>query len=87
MFVRTYYQAGVVFTTNQYLMKSILLYVSCHKEWMIDNAVVPVATAYGLAKEYEYLKGSIREFLTGFSFSVTSNHYLFCWIRRTLIAE
>jgi len=54
---------------------------------MIDNAVVPVATAYGLAKEYEYLKGSIREFLTGFSSSVTSNHYLFCWIRRTLIAE
>ncbi|KAG6766393.1 hypothetical protein POTOM_030472 [Populus tomentosa] len=55
----------VVFTTNQHLMKSILLYVSCHKEWMIDNAVVPVATAYGLAKEYEYLKGSIREYLTG----------------------
>ncbi|XP_062174251.1 uncharacterized protein LOC133879631 [Alnus glutinosa] len=34
------------------------------QEWMIDN-VVPMATGYGLAKEYEYLKSSIREFLTG----------------------
>ena len=32
---------------------------------MIDNVVVPVATGYGLAKEYEYLKRSIKEFLTG----------------------
>ncbi|OVA20752.1 UbiE/COQ5 methyltransferase [Macleaya cordata] len=35
------------------------------QEWMIDNVVVPVASSYGLAKEYEYLKSSIREFLTG----------------------
>lgn len=35
------------------------------QEWMIDNVVVPMATGYGLAKEYEYLKSSIREFLTG----------------------
>ncbi|KAA8533166.1 hypothetical protein F0562_033301 [Nyssa sinensis] len=35
------------------------------QEWMIDNIVVPVATGYGLAKEYEYLKSSIAKFLTG----------------------
>ncbi|KAL5537857.1 hypothetical protein UlMin_046086 [Ulmus minor] len=35
------------------------------QEWMIDNAVVPVATVYGLEEEYKYLKSSIREFLTG----------------------
>ncbi|XP_044490490.1 2-phytyl-1,4-beta-naphthoquinone methyltransferase, chloroplastic [Mangifera indica] len=35
------------------------------QEWMIDNVVVPVASGYGLAKEYEYLKSSIKEFLTG----------------------
>ncbi|XAR48089.1 hypothetical protein NMG60_11030801 [Bertholletia excelsa] len=33
--------------------------------WMIDNVVVPVATVYGLATEYKYLKSSIEEFLTG----------------------
>lgn len=38
---------------------------------MIDNVVVPVATSYGLAKEYEYLKYSIDGYLTG-SFSVDS---------------
>lgn len=32
---------------------------------MIDNVVVPVATGYGLGKDYEYLKSSINEFLTG----------------------
>lgn len=37
---------------------------------MIDNVVVPVASSYGLADEYRYLKRSINEFLTGlFSFS------------------
>ncbi|CAN8313053.1 unnamed protein product [Cochlearia groenlandica] len=35
------------------------------KDWMIDNVVVPVATMYGLAKEYEYLKYSINGYLTG----------------------
>ncbi|XP_059633701.1 2-phytyl-1,4-beta-naphthoquinone methyltransferase, chloroplastic isoform X2 [Cornus florida] len=35
------------------------------QEWMIDNVVVPVATGYGLAEEYKYLKNSIREFRTG----------------------
>ncbi|WCJ38485.1 Ubiquinone/menaquinone biosynthesis C-methyltransferase UbiE [Euphorbia peplus] len=35
------------------------------QEWMIDNVVVPVASSYGLKREYEYLKVSIREFLTG----------------------
>lgn len=32
---------------------------------MIDNVVVPVASGYGLADEYAYLKNSVREFLTG----------------------
>ncbi|KAF6166312.1 hypothetical protein GIB67_038172 [Kingdonia uniflora] len=35
------------------------------QEWMIDNVVVRVASGYGLAKEYRYLKSSISEFLTG----------------------
>ncbi|CAH2033715.1 unnamed protein product [Thlaspi arvense] len=35
------------------------------QDWMIDNVVVPVATVYGLAKEYEYLKYSINGYLTG----------------------
>lgn len=35
------------------------------QEWMIDNVVVPVATSYGLAEEYRYLKSSIQEFMTG----------------------
>ncbi|CAK7332631.1 unnamed protein product [Dovyalis caffra] len=45
--------------------KSTQPFVASFQEWMIDNVVVPVATAYGLAKEYEYLTGSIREYLTG----------------------
>ncbi|GAV61992.1 Ubie_methyltran domain-containing protein [Cephalotus follicularis] len=44
--------------SNQFLTTSI-------QEWMIDNVVVPVATVYGLAKEYKYLKSSIKEFFTG----------------------
>lgn len=35
------------------------------QEWIIDNVVVPVARGYGLGKEYEYLKRSIQEFLSG----------------------
>uniref|UniRef100_A0A1J3CHU4 2-phytyl-1,4-beta-naphthoquinone methyltransferase, chloroplastic n=1 Tax=Noccaea caerulescens TaxID=107243 RepID=A0A1J3CHU4_NOCCA len=35
------------------------------QDWMIDNVVVPVATGYGLAKEFEYLKYSINAYLTG----------------------
>ncbi|BBG94052.1 hypothetical protein Prudu_002249 [Prunus dulcis] len=34
-------------------------------ELMIDNVVVPVASGFGLAEDYKYLKSSIREFLTG----------------------
>ncbi|CAI0431067.1 unnamed protein product [Linum tenue] len=45
--------------------KSTKPFVASFQEWMIDNVVVPVATGYGLAEEYEYLKNSIREFLTG----------------------
>ncbi|KAF9624796.1 hypothetical protein IFM89_014084 [Coptis chinensis] len=45
--------------------KSALPVTTSIQEWMIDNVVVPVASNYGLAKEYEYLKSSIREFLTG----------------------
>ncbi|CAM8995995.1 unnamed protein product [Rhodiola kirilowii] len=35
------------------------------QEWMIDNVVVPAARVYGLEEEYEYLKSSIQNFLTG----------------------
>ncbi|CAA0814121.1 2-phytyl-1-4-beta-naphthoquinone methyltransferase- chloroplastic [Striga hermonthica] len=35
------------------------------QDWMIDYIVVPVATWYGLASEYRYLKNSIKEYLTG----------------------
>lgn len=35
------------------------------QEWMIENVVVPAANSYDLAKEYKYLKSSIRDFLTG----------------------
>ncbi|VVA92275.1 unnamed protein product [Arabis nemorensis] len=35
------------------------------QNWMIDNVVVPVASFYSLAKEYEYLKYSINGYLTG----------------------
>lgn len=45
--------------------KSTQPFTNLIQEWMIDNVVVPVATGYGLAKEYEYLKSSIKEFLTG----------------------
>ncbi|KAF8390448.1 hypothetical protein HHK36_024974 [Tetracentron sinense] len=45
--------------------KSTQPFVASIQEWMIDSVVVPVASSYGLAKEYEYLKFSIREFLTG----------------------
>lgn len=53
------------------------------KEWMIDNVVVPTATVYGLAKEYQYLKTSIDEFLTG-SFlqllmSIHAEFFYFPW--------
>lgn len=32
---------------------------------IIDNVIVPVAAGYGLSEEYQYLKRSIQEFLTG----------------------
>ncbi|KAH9627205.1 hypothetical protein KSS87_020751 [Heliosperma pusillum] len=35
------------------------------QEWALDNVVVPIATGYGLADEYKYLKSSIQGFLTG----------------------
>ncbi|CAI9761749.1 unnamed protein product [Fraxinus pennsylvanica] len=35
------------------------------QDWVIDNVIVPVASGYGLASEYEYLKNSIKEYLTG----------------------
>ncbi|OAY65597.1 2-phytyl-1,4-beta-naphthoquinone methyltransferase, chloroplastic [Ananas comosus] len=45
--------------------KSSSTFISSFQNWAIDNAVVPLASRYGLAEEYEYLKGSIAEFLTG----------------------
>lgn len=35
------------------------------QEWLLDNVVVSVASGYDLASEYQYLKNSIREYLTG----------------------
>ncbi|CAA3015714.1 2-phytyl-1,4-beta-naphthoquinone methyltransferase, chloroplastic isoform X1 [Olea europaea subsp. europaea] len=35
------------------------------QDWVIDNVIVPVASGYGLGSEYEYLKNSIKEYLTG----------------------
>ncbi|CAN0893129.1 2-phytyl-1,4-beta-naphthoquinone methyltransferase, chloroplastic [Linum grandiflorum] len=50
-------------------------FVASFQEWMIDNVVVPVATGYGLADEYEYLKSSIREFLTGLAGTSSFIHF------------
>ncbi|XP_022887651.1 2-phytyl-1,4-beta-naphthoquinone methyltransferase, chloroplastic isoform X2 [Olea europaea var. sylvestris] len=35
------------------------------QDWVIDNVIVPVASGYGLGSEYEYLKNSIKKYLTG----------------------
>ncbi|XP_020409752.1 2-phytyl-1,4-beta-naphthoquinone methyltransferase, chloroplastic isoform X1 [Prunus persica] len=45
--------------------KSINPVIAFTQELMIDNVVVPVASGFGLAEDYKYLKSSIREFLTG----------------------
>ncbi|KAK0575115.1 hypothetical protein LWI29_034224 [Acer saccharum] len=45
--------------------KSTQPIIATIQEWMINNVVVPVASGYGLAEEYEYLNSSIKEFLTG----------------------
>ncbi|XP_078429184.1 S-adenosyl-L-methionine-dependent methyltransferases superfamily protein [Wolffia australiana] len=45
--------------------KSTSSFTTMFQEYMVDNVVVPVASSYGLADEYAYLKSSIREFLTG----------------------
>ncbi|XP_031094156.1 2-phytyl-1,4-beta-naphthoquinone methyltransferase, chloroplastic [Ipomoea triloba] len=45
--------------------KSVKPLATSIQEWMIDNVVVPVASGYGLADEYKYLKTSIKDFLTG----------------------
>lgn len=37
------------------------------QDLMIDYVVVPVASGYGLTSEYQYLKDSIKEYLTGIS--------------------
>lgn len=41
---------------------------------MIDYIVVPIASGYGLADEYHYLKNSIKEYLTGISFFPTATY-------------
>jgi hypothetical protein len=38
---------------------------SLGQSWAIDNVVVPLASGYGLAEEYKYLKSSISQYLTG----------------------
>ena len=50
---------------NRVMFFFFLFFHFLFKEWMIDNVVVPVATGYGLAEEYEYLKSSVQEYLTG----------------------
>ncbi|KAG8383192.1 hypothetical protein BUALT_Bualt05G0159000 [Buddleja alternifolia] len=45
--------------------KSTSLLTSSIQDWMIDSVVVPVASGYGLASEYQYLKNSIKEYLIG----------------------
>ncbi|KAG1342859.1 2-phytyl-1,4-beta-naphthoquinone methyltransferase, chloroplastic [Cocos nucifera] len=45
--------------------KSSSSLITQSQEWMIDNVVVPIASNYGLSKEYRYLKASIAEYLTG----------------------
>ncbi|KAG6396492.1 hypothetical protein SASPL_142643 [Salvia splendens] len=37
----------------------------CSGDWMIDYIVVPIASGYTLADEYQYLKSSIKKYLTG----------------------
>ncbi|RVW43412.1 2-phytyl-1,4-beta-naphthoquinone methyltransferase, chloroplastic [Vitis vinifera] len=58
---------GITCGISPIFMPSYVLFIcfSFFKEWMIDNVVVPVATGYGLADEYAYLKSSVQEFLTG----------------------
>lgn len=45
--------------------KSTSVFTAQFQEWMIDNVVVPVARGFGVSEEYEYLKSSINQFLTG----------------------
>ncbi|KAI3452704.1 hypothetical protein Pfo_009368 [Paulownia fortunei] len=45
--------------------KSTSPLTSSIQDWMIDHVVVPVASGYGVASEYHYLKNSIKEYLTG----------------------
>ncbi|CAN6268491.1 unnamed protein product [Urochloa humidicola] len=45
--------------------KSSSLFTASLQSWAIDNVVVPLASGYGLAEEYKYLKRSISQYLTG----------------------
>ncbi|XP_039143417.1 2-phytyl-1,4-beta-naphthoquinone methyltransferase, chloroplastic [Dioscorea cayenensis subsp. rotundata] len=45
--------------------KSTSAIAKMFRVWMMDNVVVPVASTYGLADEYRYLRDSINDFLTG----------------------
>ncbi|KAH7658902.1 demethylmenaquinone methyltransferase / 2-methoxy-6-polyprenyl-1,4-benzoquinol methylase protein [Dioscorea alata] len=45
--------------------KSTSAIATMFQVWMMDNVVVPVASTYGLADEYRYLRDSINDFLTG----------------------
>ncbi|KAM5554773.1 hypothetical protein ABKV19_022938 [Rosa sericea] len=47
------------------LNKSTNPVTASFQEIMIDNIVVPVASSFGLGEDYNYLRRSIREFLTG----------------------
>ncbi|KAK4429808.1 2-phytyl-1,4-beta-naphthoquinone methyltransferase, chloroplastic [Sesamum alatum] len=45
--------------------KSTSRLTSIFQDWMIDYIVVPVVSWYGFTKEYQYLKNSIKGYLTG----------------------
>jgi hypothetical protein len=47
------------------LTEQIDVLIFSWQSWMIDNVVVPLASGYGLANEYKYLKSSKSQYLTG----------------------
>ncbi|KAK4488820.1 hypothetical protein RD792_004610 [Penstemon davidsonii] len=66
------------------------------QDLMIDNVVVPVASGYGLASEYQYLKNSIKEYLTGkeleklaleAGFSEAEHYEMFAGLMGNLVAK
>ncbi|KAL3835589.1 hypothetical protein ACJIZ3_010325 [Penstemon smallii] len=76
--------------------KSTQPITSSIQDLMIDNVVVPVASGYGLASEYQYLKNSIKEYLTGkeleklaleAGFSEADHYEMFAGLMGNLVAK